>query len=100
MTIAHIEGLGYFEIDWRTTIHPTHDTWDEPGDPWEFEIDTVWWLSDNEAWHKWTGIRVTVAAQWHRMPDGRCLSEHLEDWIWKHEEPEEPDMYDDFDLDF
>lgn len=95
MTVAIIPGLGRFEIDWRTTGYPTPD----PGaDPWEIEITTVWWLLD-EPNPDFVGIRVNVHAQWHVMSDGRTLSEHLEDWIFEHEEPE-TDMYDDYDLDF
>lgn len=92
MTIAEIPGLGRFEIDWRTAQHPTPDP---GGDGWMVEIDHVWWLGDNPAHDGMTGIHVNRHALWHKMPDGRCLSEHLEMWVYDHVEYDPSDYYDD-----
>lgn len=86
MTIADIPGLGRFELDWRTMEYPTPDP---GGDPWLVQIDSVWWLIESSL----CDVYVTVSdhALWHKMPDGRCLSEHLEQWVYDHEEPEYSD---------
>lgn len=81
MTVAEVPGLGRFELDWKTIEHPTDDP---GGDPWIIEIVSVWWIVDCSI--QFLSVDVNRHAQWHVMPDGRCLSEHLEQWVYDHEE--------------